>query len=124
MESDNDTENKSRNRIQAQPVKLARFFAGSMNKNKVQQSASKRIVANMDPDSESELYTRSSQHMLDVVISHSIHLYFTLIRFSIFKFTSYYFPKSFTLHSVPVWHLFQFVMVWLMWLASCLLVFT
>ena len=33
--------------------------------------------------------------VLGVVISHSTHLYFTLIRFSIFKFTSYQFSGSF-----------------------------
>ena len=62
--------------------------------------------------------------VLDVVILHSIHLYFTLIRFFIFKLTSYQFSGSFRLHSALVWHLFHFVMMWLMWLASCLPVFT
>ena len=63
-------------------------------------------------------------HLLSVVILHSIHLYFTLIRFSMFKFTSYHFSQSFTLHSVLVWYLFHLLMMWLMWLASCLPVFT
>ena len=51
-------------------------------------------------------------------------LYFTLIRFTIFKFTFYHFSRSFTLHSVLVWCLCHFLMMWLMWLVSCLPVFT
>ena len=51
--------------------------------------------------------------LLGVVIPHSMYLYFTLIRFFIFTFTSYHFSRLFTLHSVLVWHLFHYVMMWL-----------
>ena len=68
--------------------------------------------------------TMRTRGVLGVVIPHSIHLYFTLIRFLIFKFTSYHFSRSFRLHSALVWRLFHFLMMWLMWLASCLPVFT